>query len=244
MFLPSPARGRVFTASRAIRGTDVTPDGRLRLDVLARYLQEVAEDDVADAGLTLPYGWLLRRCQVSIRGYPRFGEQARLATFCSATGPRWAQRTTTLTGPSGDLMQATALWVAVSRADGRPAGLGEPFHRVYGKATQGRRVSARLTHPAPPGQQDARPWPLRASDFDTAGHVNNTVHWAAVEDVLARLDWLPVSAEIEYQRPILPGHDVRLVTGHEPASLRVWLVNAGRPHASAWLSASPDGPPR
>jgi len=60
-FLPPPAAGRVFTAGYTIRRTDVTPGGRLRLDALARYLQDVAEDDVADSGLAEPYGWLVRR---------------------------------------------------------------------------------------------------------------------------------------------------------------------------------------
>ena len=87
-FLPPPAAGRVFTAGYPIRRTDVTPGGRLRLDALARYVQDVAEDDVADSGLAEPYGWLVRRCALTIRGYPRRGQRLRLATFCSAIGPR------------------------------------------------------------------------------------------------------------------------------------------------------------
>ena len=35
-----------------MRLADVTPGGRLRLDALARYLQDVAGDDVDDAGIT------------------------------------------------------------------------------------------------------------------------------------------------------------------------------------------------
>jgi len=61
-FLPPPAAGRVFTAGYPIQRTDVTPDGRLRLDALARDLQDVAEDDVADSGLAEPCDWLVRRC--------------------------------------------------------------------------------------------------------------------------------------------------------------------------------------
>ena len=70
-FLPPPAAGRVFTADYPIRRTDVTQGGRLRLDALARYLQDVAEDDVADSGFAEPYGWLVRRSAVTIRGWPR-----------------------------------------------------------------------------------------------------------------------------------------------------------------------------
>src|SRR5205823_11955056 len=79
-FLPPPAAGRVFTAGYPIRRTDVTPGGRLRLDALARYLQDVAEDDVADSGLREPYAWLVRRCALANSGYQRRGPRLRLAT--------------------------------------------------------------------------------------------------------------------------------------------------------------------
>src|SRR5450755_590618 len=148
-FTPDPAQGRVFTVSRAVRSTDVTPAGRLRLDALARYLQDAAEDDLADAGAAESYGWLLRRVALAIRGYPAYGDPVRLRTYCSAIGPRWAERTTTLAGPAGDLMQAIAVWAAVSQADGRPAPLAASFHRVYGPSAGHRQVSARLSRPGP-----------------------------------------------------------------------------------------------
>lgn len=237
-FMATPAAGRVFVTSRIVRSTDVTPATRLRFDALARYLQEAAEDDLADAGWNEPSGWLLRRVAIAVRGYPARGDRVWMRTFCSATGPRWAERTTTLAGPGGDLMQARAVWVAIARADGRPAPLGAQFQRLYGQAAQGRQVSARLSHPGPPASQPGRPWPLRATDFDTAGHVNNSVHWAAVEDVLAGLapGWRPASAELEYPRPILPGPDPDLVTEHSPDHLGIWLRRGGEPLASARLA--------
>jgi len=250
--MPDPAHGRVFTTARVVRGTDVTPSGRLRFDALARYLQEAAEDDLTDAGWDEPYGWLLRRCEVAVRGYPGAGQPVGVRTFCSAAGPRWAERTTTLSGPSGDLMQARAVWVAIARADGRPCPLGPAFDRVYGPSTGGRRVSARLSHPGSPRAQavpgppraqavpgplraQAVPWPLRAADIDPAGHVNNSLHWAAVEDVLAGLAGAPTAAELEYHRPILPGQQPRLVTSHERDQVGVWLLDGGHRLASARL---------
>jgi acyl-ACP thioesterase len=149
-FTARPAAGRVFTIRRQVRSTDVTPAGRLRFDALARYLQQAAEDDLADAGWDEPYDWLVRKTAVAVHEFPRFGSSVWLHTFCSATGPRWAERTTTVTGPEGDLLQATAVWAAVTRSSGRPAELGPEFHRVYDGAAQGRRVSVRLSHPRPP----------------------------------------------------------------------------------------------
>lgn len=232
-FLPDPATGRVYPTARTVRSTDVTPDGRLRFDALARYLQDAAEDDVADAGLAQPQAWLLRRCAVTVRGYPRHGEEVRLRTFCSATGPRWAERTTTVATAGGDLVQARAVWVAVDPATGRPCPLGPQFRHLYGPATGGRSVSARLSHPAPDGAAAGRDWPLRASDFDPVGHVNNSIHWAAVEDVLAGLAWLPAAAELEYHRPILPGQPARLVSAVASGEARAWLLAGDQRLASA-----------
>ena len=249
-FAASPAAGRVFAVSRVVRSTDVTPAGRLRFDALARYLQDAAEDDLADSGWDEPSDWLLRRGTVAVRRYPVRREVLRLNTFCSAIGPRWAERTTTVAGPGGDLIQARAVWVAIARSDGRPAPLGAAFHRLYGPSAEGRRVSARLSHPGPPpgshsvppGSGARRPaggpWPLRATDFDLAGHVNNSVHWAAVEEVLAGLEdgWLPARADFEYARPIEPGPDPDLVVSRTPDELRVWMLGSTQTLASARLT--------
>jgi acyl-ACP thioesterase len=234
-FSPEPPSGRVFEGSRAVRSTDVTPDGRFRFDALARALQDVAEDDVAGTGWQAPYGWLLRRCAVTVHGFPRFGARLRLRTFCSATGPRWAQRTTTVAGPDGPLIQSVAVWAAVDVASGQPVPLGDAFFRHYGEATQGRKASARLSLPRPGDGAAGRDWPLRATDFDTAGHVNNTIHWAPVEDVLAAQDWLPALAELEYHQPILPGCTPRLLTATGRGQITLWLVDGTDRLATARL---------
>jgi hypothetical protein len=67
--------------------------------------------------------------------------------------------------------------------------------------------------------------------------VNNSIHWAAVEDVLAGVDWLPARAELEYHHPILPGHDPRLLTGGDGGDLYAWLCDGPRRLASARLTA-------
>jgi acyl-ACP thioesterase len=241
---------RVFTAGRAVRGPDVGPDGRLRLDSLARYLQEAAEGDLIDAGWRETYTWVVRRCAVDIARFPRLGQRLEVRTFCSAIGPRWAERTTMLAGSGGEgreLVRARAVWAAVDPATGRPCPLGEEFHRLYAGSAAGRTVSVRLSHPRPPERADGPaddkaglPWPLRATDFDASGHVNNAVYWAAAEDALAGLGWRPASAEIEFHRAALPGCEPRLFVEPAPHGAWAWLLNGasgpGRPLASARLT--------
>lgn len=243
-FIAPPEGGRTYVTSRTVRNTEVTMSGRLRFDALARYLQEVAEDDMADTGLRLPHGWLVRRCQVSVRSYPARGDRVTLCTFCTGASSRLAARTTTISGPDGDMLQATGVWVAVEYATGSLSPVHPAFLDVYGSAIGDRQVSARLSHPAPDlaeaGHAGAgstvRAWPLRASDFDPAGHANNSIHWAAVEDVLATLDWLPASAEVEYHRPMLPAYSPELITRQRDGDLYAWLMHGRQRLASARLA--------
>jgi acyl-ACP thioesterase len=243
------AGGRAFTACRVVRGPDVSTDGSLRLDALARYLQEAAEGDLADAGWRGSYAWVVRRCAVDVGTYPRLGQRLEVRTFCSAIGPRWAERTTTLSGGAGgaggagELVRAIAVWAAVDRDTGRPCPLGEEFGRIYAASAAGRTVSVRLSHPRPPRPSGEAPaggagaaWPLRVSDFDASGHVNNAIYWAAAEDALAGLGWRPSRAEVEFHRPALPGCEPRLLADPAPDGAWAWLLSDGRPLASARLA--------
>jgi acyl-ACP thioesterase len=63
------------------------------------------------------------------------------------------------------------------------------------------------------------PWPLRATDEDVHGHVNNAVHWQAVEHALAQagLDAArPLVAELDYRDPLDLGDVVELAAGGDP----------------------------
>jgi acyl-ACP thioesterase len=236
-FVEGPPSGRVYETRRIVRSTDVARSGRLRLDSVARYLQSAAEDDLADTGLAEPVVWLLRRCELAISSLPRAGEQLTIRTFCSGTGPRWAERTTTLSGGDGDLVQARAVWAVLGLADGRPLPLSAGFLRIYGPSAGGRTASVRLSHPRPDSAEvaEGRPWPLRATDIDEAGHVNNAVHWAAVEDELAVDGWVPALAEMEYHRAIMPDCAPVLVTDRRDREAAMWLMSGGSLMASAWL---------
>ena len=233
-FLPPPERGRRFVRQRRVRLGDVNAANRLRLDAVARYLQDVAGDDVDDVDVNLDGAWVTRRTGLLVTRFPRYGESVELTTFCSGTGGRWAERRTRLTVDGESIVDAAAIWVYVDRA-GRPARLGDWFFDHYGEAADGRKVSGRLRLPPPPDHAPARPWPLRAADFDLLGHMNNAAHWNAVEDELARLapDRSPASAELEYRAAIEPGDPVELGSMLDDDLLRVWLTVRGETRSAA-----------
>ncbi len=119
--VPRPAQGRRYTHHRRVRVSDAGPEGALRLDSLARYLQDVATDDWADAGLS-PRIWVVRRTTVQVAGggrWPALGEDVDLTTWCGGTGPAWAERRTDLEANGVPIIETVALWVPLDTRDAR-----------------------------------------------------------------------------------------------------------------------------
>jgi acyl-ACP thioesterase len=223
--LPAPAAGRVFGDRFRAGLGDVAPTGRVRLDAIARWLQDAAFADVVDSGLRDDGVWVVRRLRMEVARFPRFGETVEVATWCSGTGALWAERRTTVRGDGGSLVEAVAVWVHLDGDGGRPRPLPDGFDAVYGASAAGRRVRARLSHPAAaPEGADATPWRFRAADLDLAQHVNNAVYWQALEEELARDGALPepLDAEIEHRAAGDVGEATVLSAGD-----RLWIAARG-----------------
>ena len=174
------------TITRSVGLSDVRPNGRLRLDALARFLQDVADHDGHTAAIGGSGIWVLRRMSMRIAHTPRFRADVRLTTWCSGVGPRWAERRTDLTVGEGGVAEAVAIWVHVDAERGVPLPLPSGFDERWGATAGSRRVRATLRHPLPPADAAAFSWPLRAVDLDVVDHVNNAAYWAPVEEELAR----------------------------------------------------------
>jgi acyl-ACP thioesterase len=183
--VPPPAVARVYLHGVRAELGDVAPSGRARLDAVARWLQDAAFADWLDARVDGGGAWVVRRLRMRVARFPRFGDRLEVATFCSGTGALWAERRSTVSDGAGPLVEAVALWVHLDPRGDRPMPLPAGFDAVYGSAAAGRRVRARLRHPAePPAGAPARPWRFRAADLDLAGHVNNAIYWQVLEEDL------------------------------------------------------------
>jgi acyl-ACP thioesterase len=235
-FVPIPSVGRTYGSKRYVRLGDVNPQGRMRLDALARAVQDIATADAADALSGSAYAYVLRRLRMRIDQPAVLSESLTLTTFCGGTGRSWAERRTMINGDLGASVQASAIWVPID-SQGRPSRLPDDFLAAFGEAAGDRRVDARLRHGAPPDHgATSRPWPIRYSDLDTLGHVNNAAHWCAMEDYLTGR--VVTAAEIEFVGGLMMEqpcsfqtveHDHRVdgwlcAEGHVRSSQRVWIA--------------------
>ena len=199
---------------RRVRLGDASPGGRLRLDALARYLQDVSNDDTRDAGLD-DDGWVVRRTALRGRAHPGDGRGAGAADVLQRD--RWAVGRAAGPRPRRPGRRSRG---------GEPVGARRPGHGPAGAAraagssssTARRRAGARCGLGCPTRTRRsvaaARRWPLRATDFDVMGHMNNAAYWAAVEEELRRRRELraPLGAEVEFRAAIEPDDEVDIVT--------------------------------
>ncbi len=238
--VPLPAFGRTFSTTRRVRLGDVSPSGRLRLDAVARYLQDIANDDARDANLPAFMSWVVRRTDIEVTSPCVFLDEAAVTTWCSGAGSHWAERRYQITSPAGGLIDAATIWVAIDGETGRPVRLVEEFVGIFGEAMNDRKVSARLALPAPAPDAHSTPWTTRFSDFDALGHANNAIAWAVVEEVLSARRHLRsgrFQARIEYGEGILPGSETRLVTSDVDNGVNVWVTVDGAVRLAATVTA-------
>lgn len=231
-----PQVGRRYSVSQSVRLGDVDCSGRLRLDALTRYTQDVSNDDTSDAELADDLAWVVRRTTVDVFQPALFQQELTYTTFCSGLGKRWAERRIVVTGAAGAHYEVATLWVHIDPESGRPRELSEQFIDLYGQAAQGRQVGARLSHGPVPDDGELRSWPLRVVDIDVFDHVNNASYWSVVEEVLSEQDppvAVPYRATIEYGAGIAHLSEVELSVVRHDAGFDVWWLVGGKSPASA-----------
>jgi acyl-ACP thioesterase len=238
-FTARPDVGRVVTIARHVGLGDVRPDATLRLDALARFLQDVADRDAATAELESGV-WVLRRLTVQLARTPRFRTDLTLHTWCSGIGPRWAERRTTVCRDARVCVDAVGLWVHIDPSTGAPIPLPPGFDERWGPTANGRRVRASLRHGPPPADGRAEKWPLRAADVDVLGHINNAAYWIPVEEELARRGRPRVTrAEIEFRGGLDGDERVEILTVDTHDGFGSWCRVDGDIRASALVACAP-----
>jgi acyl-ACP thioesterase len=219
--------GRRFSADRPIRLSDADAAGRLRHDAIARYLQDVAADDVLDAGWSPDeHIWVVRRTVLDVVRPFLTDTAVELTTWCDAVAGSAAARRTSVVGDHDGRVEAEMIWIHLG-PDLQPKRLGERFLSIYGASAEGRRASTRLELPAPAAETASEPWALRSTDIDQLGHVNNAAYWIAVEEHFALA--APHRAVLEYRQPLDLGDAVELRRNDDA----LWFVVDGIVRAAA-----------
>ncbi|MGC4933973.1 acyl-[acyl-carrier-protein] thioesterase [Gordonia sp. DT30] len=245
-FDPLPARkdgARHFEAGYRIRTGDVDQQMRVRLDAVARYLQDVANDniDATDFGDTDPF-WIVRRTVIDVIRPFSWPAAITAQRWCGALSTRWTNMRVRLTAehetnrfnpqprPAG-LIETEAFWINVNDL-GMPSRLSDEAFEMLSSMTDVHRLRWKPMNPETAPAPELLDLPdrehvLRSTDFDPFKHLNNAAYLEAIEDELIDHPDLidgPHRTVIEYLRPIVPGTPLTLRRVREPDRLLVWMM--------------------
>jgi acyl-ACP thioesterase len=206
---------------------------------VARYLQDVASDDVDETGWGAPeHLWVVRRLRIEVVVPPVEDDHVELATWSSGTGAVAAGRRMSLVGDRGGRVELDSVWIHLGR-NARPARITN--FDVYAEAAGDRVVSTKLELGEPAAGARRRSWPLRRTDVDLLSHVNNAAYWHAVEELLTGGEpdcHRPLRALLDHRHALDLGDEVELVEERRDGRLRVAFVVGGVAKAVAVVEAS------
>ncbi|ALG85781.1 acyl-[acyl-carrier-protein] thioesterase [Gordonia phthalatica] len=234
---------KFFTADYRVRTGDIDQDMRVRLDGLARYLQDVANDNIA----VLPFAktdpfWIIRRTVIDVLEPITWPSDFSVERWCGSLSTRWTNMRVRINAtaetnefnpeprPNG-VVETEAFWINMN-ADGMPSRISDLAMETLLPMTDEHRLRWKAMNPgkAPaPEELDLpdREHVLRITDFDPFKHLNNAAYFEAVEDELVdHADLLagPHRAIIEYLRPIKPGTRVMVRRQRLDDVLLMWIM--------------------
>ncbi|GED97225.1 acyl-[acyl-carrier-protein] thioesterase [Gordonia crocea] len=230
--------GALSRLQREIRIDAVRPDGHVRFDAVARYLQDAGHDHLKALDYdTIHPHWIARRTVIDLRAAGVWPETVTTLRWGSKMGSRWCNVRIDLDGDAGTRVETEAFWVNFNAETATPSRLDDRFVEVFGSpAEPGPLRWKAWLDPNP--HPDAEPigFTLRDADLDVMRHVNNSVYWAALEEALGRhldlRDHTPLRGIVEFNSPLVPADAPRLLIHRDGDQLSAWLM-AGDRNAAA-----------
>jgi acyl-ACP thioesterase len=213
----------VFEREWPLRVADVDRGGRLRLDAVARHIQDVGQDEVHEQGFDETHpAWIVRRTMIDVIRPIQFQDMLRLRRWCSGTSTRWCQIRVRIDGRNGGLIETEAFWININRDTLTPSRISDEFLARLQRTTDIDRLRWQAyLHPGHREDADQiREYPVRFTDIDLFDHMNNAVFWSVVEDHLCtRPEVLtaPFRVTIEHQAPIALGNKLEIITHRHSA---------------------------
>jgi acyl-CoA thioester hydrolase len=252
----------VQTHTFRVRHYECDAQGYLSAPSYLRYMQEAAFDASAAAGYGMAqyrasgYSWLIRESNVHYLQPVSYGDVVEVRTWVADFRRVRSRRAYEfrLAGNAAPVARAQTDWAFLESASGRPAAIPREmiaaFRPESGQEDAPPRVH--LSLPATPAAAYSQQTCVGWCDLDPAGHVNNAVYLAWVEDAgvwaLAQAGWPPARlaeegrraalqrSQIEYQLPALLGDEL---------VLRTWVSDLGDEGGVRWctIAREDDGAP-
>lgn len=211
---PSPEDGYVYRTAWRVATGDIDGNLGLRLDSVARYIQEVGAENLVDAGEAEEHPhWLVQRTVIDVIEPLDFPNEVSFSRWCSALSTRWCTMRVDLVGSDGGRIETEGFWIAINERTLTPQRVSDTLIDTFASTTSEHRLRWRPWLTDPEDVEVVRPFALRRTDIDVFEHVTNTAYWHAIHEVMAAEPDVckpPYRAVVEYRKPIPYGDEVTL----------------------------------
>jgi acyl-CoA thioester hydrolase len=247
-----------------VRHYECSADGRLAQPYYVRYMQEAAFEASGAAGYGLEryermgQHWLVRQTEIEFLGRTAaYGEKVQVKTWVADFRRVRSRRVyeLRLSNPGTMLARASTDWVFLDGTTGRPAPIPQEMIDAFYPEGPPTQAMPRPPFPVPrraPEQAFHLARRVEWRDIDPAGHVNNAVYVAYVDDatrqLLASAGW-PLSRlkhhgfetrvrhlQLEYLQPAFPADELDVATWCGDVAAVPW-------HMDCTLQRASDGAP-
>lgn len=238
-----PHSGYVYETGWRLATSDIDEHMRLRLDGVARYIQEAGAEHLADAELAEVHPhWIVLRTVIDVLEPIELPSDITFRRWCAALSTRWCNMRVQLEGADGGRIETEGFWLCVNKDTLTPSRLSDDCIARFGSTTANHRLKWRpwLTDPVQDGFQNVTetPFPLRRTDIDIFQHVNNTSYWHGVHEILGQVPELesgPFRAVLEYRSPIKFGESLTIRSESYGDTVRIDFVVGDDVRAAALL---------
>lgn len=236
---PRPETGYVYRTSWPVATGDIDGNLHLRLDGVARYIQEAGAENLVDAGEADAHPhWIVQRTVIDVLEPIEWPNDLTLHRWCSALSARWCTMRVDLEGSDGGRIQTEGFWIAINKDTLTPSRVSDSLTEKFASTTTERRLKWRPWLQNPDDADVTAPFALRRTDIDLFEHMTNTAYWHAVHEVMAEFGTVataPYRAVVEYRKPIRFGERVELRYRGDDREVNAGLVVGDEVRAAVLL---------
>lgn len=234
-----PSEGYVFHTSWPMMTGDIDDQLNLRLDGVARYIQEAGARNLVDAGEAEAHPhWIVNRTVIDVVEPIEWPNDLTLSRWCSALSSRWCTMRVDLVGSEGGRIETEGFWIAINEKTLTPSRVSDTLTAKFASTTAEHRLKWRPWLTNPDQVDTVRPFALRRTDIDIFQHVTNAAYWHAIHEVAAEVPDVcraPYRAVVEYRKPIRFGEDVTIGSARRGDDVRIALSVGDEVRAAALL---------
>ena len=176
----------VWKESFRVRSYETDPAGNASIQTICNYLQEAAGNHAGELGVAVDQltlknmTWVLARLRVEMEAYPSWRDEVTVETWPSGTDGLYAMREFLATGSAGLVARASSAWLMIDLDRRRPMRIPD-FVASIELPDRSRPIASMPSRlPDVPATQHELHFPVRYSELDVNGHVNNVryIEWS------------------------------------------------------------------